>query len=150
MSYITCIAVGFTSATILHCTITPIRLLSIKISGSGSGCWHGVIDSTYKALGAMTCLSLWRGLWGIMKDYVLSTDNASLLAWLFHGLSIASLCAIQTISTISAPVYPVDAEGGPTKSLQSRIRYFQEWYRLRQGDSQSTNVTIQQVMVCLY
>lgn len=106
-SYIVCLAVGTITAIVLLCSTMLIRWLIERAHRTHWILGVGVEDIVH-VLTTVSCLLMWRGGWGLIKDYVLVDDIQD--AWLFMGVGLTGALIFSVSSTYAAVGCSVDGE----------------------------------------
>ena len=87
-------------------------------------------------------LLVWRGGWGLNRDYLLDSPLDAALA---HGLGALGLLLTNTFATVSSLAVGVDADGRRVDGFSYEIHYFKEfWERNR------TKLRLQVILTILY
>ena len=102
-----------------------------------------VFEDSIKLIASLATVLIWRGGWGLMKDYMLSDDQWD--AWLCHILGIGGLLVLQCGSTLSSISIVVDGERGEGQDINFSVDYFS--YLWQQYHSAELPLSIQVIAV---
>lgn len=121
-SYIISIVAGYTSAVLLFLLQYPTFLIAAKLYQRGR--IYGLLFEICINMAAFVAmLLLWRGGWGMTKDYVL-TQRWAWDCWLCHGLGAAGLLLCQVGLVLGGVGCNVDGERGGGYDVVWPIDYF--------------------------
>ena len=134
-SYYVSLGAGYTSVILLFIFEFLIHVAARKLHQIH---WllELVLENVVKLTAVTAGLFLWRGGWGLMKDYVIVPPKDLQDCWMYHGVGMGLLLFLSAASTLSPVGCAVDGEHGHGKGVCWPIDYctylYQSWQQTRQ------------------
>lgn len=140
ISYVISLGVG--CGALIFLFIAETRLVGITKHVCRRNAFLGLVfEDCIKLIASLVTVFIWRGGWGLMKDYVLTDDAWD--AWLCHIIGIGGLMVLQCGSTLSGLSVAVDGELGEGRDISFSVDYFSHLWRLYHScDQQSLSVQV--------
>lgn len=123
-SYLISIGSGYTFCLLLFALQYPFYLCARRLRQTHRFAEH-VFEVFIKVLATGASVLLWRGTWGLCRDFLL---KKLWHFWITHAMAVLVLVTIQVFSTIGHPVISVDCEHGWGAGQIYTIDYFRNLY----------------------
>ena len=108
-SYYISLTIGISISIILMATEELIRRLHL-ICNQKHWLLGLMLEDIFKFIAVAVALVLWRGGWGMMKDYVIVGSRQYVDSWLYHGVGMIGLMMLNASSSVSPFGCHVDME----------------------------------------
>jgi succinate dehydrogenase hydrophobic anchor subunit len=101
-SYIVSLVGGYAVVMAVFTVQSSVYQLA-KVAHLKSPLYALAIEDAYKLVATLATLHLWRGLWGIIKDFVFTNDTGFMLAWFYHviGFVVMIILGVSKVTTFS-------------------------------------------------
>lgn len=127
ISYVISLALGCT--VLILFLVSEAYLIRVTKHLLDRGFLIGLMfEDGVKIVASIVTVLIWRGGWGLLKDYLL-TDSQQ-VAWVCHIVGIGVLMLLQCSSTLSTLSVTVDGELGEGKDITFSINYFTHLWKL--------------------
>ncbi len=124
ISYLISLGIGYGACLTLFLFQHPFYLLARKLRLSHWILEH-ILEIVVKIAATIACVLLWRGGWGLCRDFLLKEEWQF---WLAHTLCIGLLMVLQSSGTIGIPSVAVDCEFGWGTGHYYPIDFFLHWF----------------------
>ena len=126
-SYLVSLGAGYGLCFILFALQHPLYLLARKLRPTHWVLEHALeVFVKIKATGA--AVLLWRGGWGLCRDFLLKDEWQF---WLAHSCGVGLLIVVQASGTIGIPSIAIDCEFGWGTGQYYPVEFFLQWYYKR-------------------
>ena len=126
-SYLVSLGAGYTFCLLLFALQHPLYLLARKLRPT-----HWILEHSLevfvKIVATITSILLWRGAWGLCRDFLLKREWQF---WLAHSCGMGFLLIVQSSGTIGIPSIAVDCEFGWGTGQYYPVDFFLQWYYKR-------------------
>ena len=126
-SYLVSLGAGYGFCFILFALQHPLYLLARKLRPTHWLLEHG-LEVFVKILATGASVLLWRGGWGLCRDFLLKEEWQF---WLAHSCGIGFLVIVQASATIGIPSIAIDCEFGWGTGQYYPVEFFLQWYYRR-------------------
>ncbi len=134
LSYLLSLGAGYATCLFMFAMQYPMYVLSKKAGEYHYLIEHG-LEVVTKFVAVISSVLLWRGAWGLCKDYLLTTP---LHFWLSHGVGIGLLFLLHSASSIASPA--IAKECGSASGQFYPVDFFLHLYQTRNYTKLSVQV----------
>lgn len=123
-SYVLCLGAGYAFCLLLFILQNPLYLLARKLRPVHWILEH-MLEVIIKIVATLVCVLLWRGGWGLCRDFLLKDEWHF---WIAHSVGMSLLLIVQASPTIGIPSVAVDCEFGWGTGQFYPVDFFLHWY----------------------
>lgn len=123
-SYLVSLGAGYAACLLLFLLQHPLYLLARKLRRTHK-IWEHILEVSVKIVATFACVLLWRGGWGLCRDFLLKEVWHF---WLAHALGSGLLLCVLSLGTIGIPSVAVDCEFGWGSGQYYPVDVFLHWY----------------------